>query len=184
MNKLILASSSPRRIEILTKAGFIFDTKPCSKEENADKSLSSEQTVEFLAEQKAEDVFKRFGGVVLGADTVVSYNGQILGKPKDKHDAVRMLKLLSGKTHFVFTGYCIIADGVFILNHDKTEVVFNNLSDKLINDYVESGLCKGKAGSYGIQDGYNLVKEYNGSYNNVVGLPIERIEKTLKELLK
>ena len=121
--------------------------------------------------------------MVLGADTVV-YNGSILGKGKDAQDAKNMLKTLSNKTHTVITGYALISAQKETVSSVKTDVTFNNLTDKLIDEYVASGLYKGKAGCYGIQDPFPLVARYNGSLSNVIGLPEEEIFPLLKELLK
>jgi septum formation protein len=114
---------------------------------------------------------------------IVYLDGLILGKPKDKQDAINTLKLLSGKTHIVCTGYAIISKNKKVISSEKTFVTFNELSNELILDYVNSGLCMDKAGSYGIQDGYPLVKEIKGDYQNVVGLPINKIKGILNELL-
>ncbi len=181
--ELILASNSPRRKQILTDAGFNFLVIPSNVDEPENKNLPADKYAEFLAELKATDVYLKNGNVVLGADTIVYLDGIILGKPKDKNDAIQTLKLLSGKTHVVCTGFAIISKNTKIVSNDKTYVTFNELSDELILDYVNSGLCMDKAGSYGIQDGYSLVKEIKGDYQNVVGLPINIIKGILKELL-
>ena len=181
--ELILASNSPRRRQILTEAGFDFTVIPSSVIEPENKDKAPDKYAEFLAELKATDVFNKHGKVVLGADTIVYLGDIILGKPKDKLDAIRTLKLLSGKTHIVCTGFAIISENKKVISNEKTYVTFNKLSDKIINDYVNSGLCMDKAGSYGIQDGYPLVKEIKGDYQNVVGLPISKIKGILKELL-
>lgn len=181
--KLILASNSPRRKQILTDAGFDFTVIPSKIEEPSNEFLSADKYAEFLAELKANDVFKTNGNVVLGADTIVYFDDVILGKPKDKADAFNTLKMLSNKTHVVCTGYAIITKNKKIISNEKTLVTFNELSDELITSYVDSGLCMDKAGSYGIQDGFPLVKEIVGDYQNVVGLPINKIKGILKELL-
>lgn len=181
--ELILASNSPRRKELLAGAGFDFKVIPSNVIEPENNNMPIDKYVEYLAELKAYDVYKKHQGVVLGADTVVYINGVALGKPKDKADAISTLKMLSGKTHTVCTGYCIITSNKKITANEKTLVTFNTLSDELINDYVNSGLCYDKAGSYGIQDGYPLIEKINGDYNNVVGLPINIIKGILKELL-
>ena len=181
--ELILASNSPRRKQILTEAGFNFTIIPSNVNEPKNTNMPPDKYAESLAELKATDVFSKQGNVVLGADTIVYLDGIILGKPKDKEDALRTLKLLSGKTHIVCTGFAIISENNKIISNEKTYVTFNELSDTIINDYVNSGLCMDKAGSYGIQDGYPLVKEIKGDYKNVVGLPISKIKGILKELL-
>ena len=184
--KLVLASNSPRRKELLNEFGFAFEIISSNYQENA-LNLSPEEVVKEFAFGKAKDVFDRVNDgntVVLGADTVVSLDGAILGKPRDKAHAKQMLKALSNKAHQVWTGYCIISPSGVVVDAVKTDVVFNDLLDTLICEYVESGKPLDKAGAYGIQDGFDLVKEYRGSYNNVVGLPVEIFEKILKNLLK
>lgn len=185
--ELILASNSPRRKELLERFGFKFKTVKSDYAEK-DTGLSPADTVKTFATGKAEYVFDtlkdKSDAVVLGADTVVVMDGKILGKPADKTDAVKTLKLLSGKTHSVLTGYAIISDKKRETGCVETKVTFNFLADELINRYVNSGLPLDKAGSYGIQDGYNLVKSYDGSFYNVVGLPIDIIETRLKDFLK
>ena len=184
--KLILASNSPRRKDILTKNGYDFAVVPSTFDEIGQKE-TPKQTVEYYAHSKAQDVFEKVKTddvVVLGADTIVCLDGEILGKPKDKTDAVKMLKTLSGKTHKVITGFTIISKQKKIVDSVTTLVTFNVLSDDLINKYVATGSPLDKAGSYGIQDGFNLVKQYKGSLNNVIGLPIEDIKEKLDEFLK
>lgn len=185
--KLILASNSPRRKELLDRFGFKFKTITSDYAEK-ETGLSPADTVKTFATGKAENVFDalkdKSDAVVLGADTVVVMEGKILGKPADKTDAVKTLKLLSGKTHSVLTGYAIISDKKREIGYSETKVTFNLLSDELITDYVNSGLPLDKAGSYGIQDGYDLVKSYDGGFYNVMGLPIDIIEPRLKDFLK
>lgn len=183
--KLVLASNSPRRKQFLTDYGFEFDVVSSTFDETT-KETSPEKIVTAFAFGKASEVFNRLNDnnlVVLGADTVVSLDGMVLGKPLESQDAIKMLKSLSGKTHQVFTGYSIVSKDYVKTDFCVTDVVFNELSDELINEYVNTGSPMDKAGAYGIQDGFDLVKKINGSYNNVVGLPIEIIEKQLKILL-
>ncbi len=179
--EIILASNSPRRKELLESKNIKFKVIPATKEEVILPNKSVYALTEILAENKAREVFDHYGGIVLGADTVVSYNGKIYGKPKDKKDAIKTLKLLSNKTHEVITGYAIISNNFKYISHEVTKVTFNNLSDELINNYVNTGSPLDKAGSYGIQDGFDLVKDIDGSLSNVIGLPVEKIVKILKE---
>ena len=179
--ELILASNSPRRKELLLKAGFSFKIIPSTDEEIADATLTPQKYTEQLAFNKAKNVFDIHGNVVIGADTIVYINGNILGKPKDRCDAEKMLKTLSNKTHQVTTGYAIISSDLVIIGSETTLVTFNNLSNDVIQNYLDSNLWVGKAGSYGIQDGYNLVKEIVGDYDNVVGLPVNKIANILRE---
>lgn len=181
MKPLVLASASPRRRELLTQIYPDFTVEPSLYEESA-TGLSASDTALVFAEGKAREVFSRFPDrFVLGADTVVSLEGGILGKPKDGGDAVRMLRALGGKTHSVFTGVCLTGRGFFRREVVETRVTFRELSEELIERYVKSGLPLDKAGAYGIQDGYPLVKSYEGSYSNVVGLPVETVRTLLKE---
>ncbi len=184
--KLILASNSPRRKELLTKAGLEFAVKSSDFcEKNIDGT--SEQIAKYNAEGKAKAVFESLKdnlAIVLGADTVVDLNGAILGKPKSEEQAVKMLKSLSGKTHSVITGYSVIGYGIEITSCLKTEVKFNLLSEDLIKEYVATGSPLDKAGAYGIQDEFPLVESYNGSFDNIVGLPTEEVCPLLKKLLR
>ena len=187
MKKLILASASPRRKELLKKYGFEFEIIISEKEEKVRKGLSPHEVAKELAYQKASAVFEKTDFskdvVVLGADTIVVYNGKILGKPKDEHDAFTTLKTLSNNTHEVITGYAMISKERTIKDFVVSKVTFNDLSEDFILDYVKSGLPFGKAGSYGIQDGYPLEKSLVGSKNNVIGLPIELIKDILEKEL-
>lgn len=181
MRKIILASASARRREILKDIIGDFEVIPSSFEEKADYSLPPEEIVKSLASGKAEDVFLSHGDcVVIGADTIVFFNGKILGKPVNEADAKATLKSLSGKTHSVFTGVCILTKGKKTCFCVESEVEFNVLSDGFINEYVAGGSPMDKAGSYGIQD-KGVVKSYSGSYTNVVGLPEERLKEELEK---
>ncbi len=181
--QLILASRSPRRVELLAQLGYPFTAEPSLFEEQA-RGLSPRETALTFARGKAEEVFSRFrGSLVLGADTVVALHGEIFGKPKDAADAARMLRALSGKTHTVLTGVCLLGEGIRRYHVSETAVTFHNLSEELIADYVASGLPADKAGAYGIQDGYPLVRSYEGSYTNVVGLPVEAVRAMLESAL-
>ena len=183
--QLILASASPRRKQLLTQFGFKFkvESSNFSEEENQEDCV---QLVKKNAYGKAKEVFDRLGGdiVVLGADTIVCFNGKVLGKPKDKTHAVKMLKALSNNTHQVYTGYAIITKEEQYLAVEKSEVVFNDLSQSFIEEYVNSGSPMDKAGGYGIQDNNLLVKEYKGSLNNIIGLPVEVFKEKLESLIK
>ena len=184
--QLILASNSPRRREILKGAGFDFEVIISDFEEK-DVALSPIETAINNALGKAQATFDNLGNknaVVLGADTVVFYNNTLLGKPKDSEDAVKMLKTLSGNTHTVVTGYAIITQNGTLSGFSESKVTFNKLKKEQIDKYVKSGKPLDKAGAYGIQDGYDLVKNFEGSLNNVIGLPIEQIAPILKEKMK
>lgn len=181
--KIILASASPRRRELLKKVVEEFEIIPAVKEEKADKTLPPKQIVCALAESKCAEVFEKHSDcMVIGCDTIVYYNGKVLGKPKTAAEAVGTLNELSGKTHSVYTGVCIKSPQKSLTAYERTEVTFNELSDEFIKNYVDGGSPMDKAGCYGIQDG-GVVKSYEGSYTNVVGLPVELTEKMIKEVL-
>lgn len=186
MKRLILASNSPRRKDILLNAGFNFEVVNSDYKEIA-FSVDPIETAKTFAHGKAQSVFNNLKDksdvVVIGADTVVYFDGEILGKAKADVDAKKMLKRLSGKEHTVVTGYSIISDQNCVIGHVESKVKFNDLSQKNIDVYVNSGHYKGKAGAYGIQDGFGLVKEYSGSLTNVIGLPIEVVEPLLKKFI-
>lgn len=185
--ELILASNSPRRKELLTQNGIKFSVIKSDYEERNFTDDPIETAVEF-ARGKANSVYnsllKKDDKIVLGADTVVYHNGKILGKAKDKEQAINMLKSLSGKTHLVITGYAFVGKNVTETGFAQSEVTFNLLSDDLIIKYVNSGLYEGKAGSYGIQDGYGLVEKYTGSLDNVIGLPTEIVVPLINKILE
>ncbi len=179
---LILASNSPRRREILSQLGLEFEVEPSRFEEKGE-GLTARETVLAFARGKAEDVFSRHpNDVVLGADTVVCLGGNILGKPEDEADAARMLRLLSGRMHEVFTGVCVLSSGFCGEEVVATKVFFHPLEEDLIAAYVKSGLPLDKAGAYGIQDGFPLVEHIEGSYTNVVGLPEETVRALLSRI--
>lgn len=181
--KIILASASPRRRELLKQIVKEFEIIPAVGGENADLSLPPEKIVCALAEAKCGEVFEKFPDcLVIGCDTIVYFDGKVLGKPKTEAEAEETLKELSGKTHSVYTGICVRTALKNVTAYDKTVVTFNDLSDKFISSYVSGGSPMDKAGCYGIQD-EGVVKSYDGSYTNVVGLPVELVEKVLKEVL-
>ena len=174
--KIILASESPRRSSLLKQAGLSFSVVPSSFDESLVSVSSPQPYVKFLAESKALDVSKKYPeSWVIGADTIVLINETILGKPDSKQNARDMLNLLSGKTHKVMTGYCIRCDIQNVLFSDtvSTDVVFKHLTEKEIEWYIHTDEPFDKAGAYAIQGlGSSFVKAINGSYTNVVGLPV------------
>lgn len=180
--KYILASASPRRRQLLSAILPSFDVIPAERGEKVNLSLFPEQMVCALAENKCDEVFEKYPqATVIGCDTVVVFGNEVLGKPKNRDDAAATLKRLSGKTHYVITGVCVRNKYKKVIDYEKTEVKFNQLSDEFIKIYVDSGSPLDKAGSYGIQDG-GLVKEYFGNYTNVVGLPIQLTKKLLEKV--
>lgn len=187
--KIILASGSPRRSELLKTAGFSFTVIKSNVSENICKRLPPHLYSETLAEMKGRDVYENLltdkrGAVVVSADTVVYYKGKYLLKPKDAEEAERFLRALSANTHEVYTGYSVISDSYKITSFERTLVTFNELSDEVIKSYINSGKYIGKAGGYGIQDGFPLVKKIDGDYDNVVGLPTQKIKNILNGILK
>jgi septum formation protein len=183
MQHLILASSSPRRKELLENLHLTFDISSSEVDESFDPVLAPEEVVMELANRKAQAVFRQNpDAYIIGSDTIVVANGTVLGKPKDETDAVAMLKVLSGKSHYVYTGVSILSKNNKVRFYEKTEVVFWELTDEEIRTYVLSGEPFDKAGGYGIQGfGSMLVKKISGDYFAVVGLPVSR---TLRELQK
>ena len=183
---LILASKSPRRRYLLEQAGLKFSVIPSSIDESKIPLCSPETYVRILSEAKADDISKKYPEKwVIGADTIVLKNNDILGKPRSKDDARTMLKQLSGQVHQVLTGYavCCKAKNKMFSETIKTDVLFKNLTHDEIEWYVHTREPFDKAGSYAIQGlGTFLVKSINGSYTNVVGLPVcEVIEFLIKE---
>ena len=183
--RLILASSSPRRQDLLRSAGFEFEVRPSSV---AEESLPGEAPVAFvrrLACEKARKVAVESPAesLVLGADTSVVVDGDILGKPADPEDASRMLRMLSGRSHEVLTGVCLVRapSRLEALEHSSTLVWFRELSDAEIRDYVASGEPFDKAGAYAIQGrASRFVTRIDGCYSNVVGLPVSLADRMLR----
>lgn len=186
--RLILASRSPRRRELLRGAGFDFNVRPSSVEETAAPGETPEEFARRAAREKALEVAASAPpeSLVLGADTVVVADGEILGKPANAPDAARMLRLLSGVTHRVITGVCIVRapDRVEALAHETTFVTFRSLDNDELQDYLASGEPFDKAGAYGIQGlASKFVTRVEGCYFNVVGLPVALVYELLKPLL-
>lgn len=179
---LILASSSPRRKELLEELQIPFVISSSNVDESFDPSLSPNEIVMELARRKVEAIYAdEQYPYILGADTIVYLNGAILGKPASYGEAFRMLRELSGKTHSVYTGVAIMANGICSTFYEKTDVLFWELTDEEIHDYLDTGEPFDKAGAYGIQGvGRTLVKEIKGDYFTVVGLPISRTVRELK----
>lgn len=181
LKKVILASNSPRRKDLLGKIIENFLVIPARSEEFSNASNPRDYVVE-LARHKAAEVYASHNDcVVIGCDTVVDLDGEVLGKPTDEADAVRMLKNLSGRTHFVHTGVCVLCDGNDVSFCESTAVTFRKLTDEEIFSYVKSGGPMDKAGAYGIQE-CNFTESFNGSFDNVVGLPTEKLAETLQKL--
>ena len=185
-SKLILASNSPRRSHLLAQAGLNFSVIPSDVDEQKLAMSDPDEYVRALAESKARDISEKHpDSWIIGADTIVLIEQQILGKPDSEDAARKMLRRLSGKTHQVYTGYCICCKREKRLFSDvvKTDVYFKELSDREIEWYIQTGEPFDKAGGYGIQGiGAFLVERISGSYTNVVGLPVcEVISFLIKE---
>lgn len=185
--KLILASASPRRRELLANAGFEIEVRPSSIDEAPQEGEPPEDYARRAARDKALSVAADAtpGSVVLGADTIVVAGDEILGKPQNPADAARMLRLLSGVSHRVVTGVCLVSAPSKILasTHETTAVTFRALDDEEISNYVASGEPLDKAGAYGIQGlASKFVTRVDGCYSNVVGLPVARVYELLRPL--
>ena len=195
--KIILASASPRRRDLLSQAGFVFDAVPSEVDEKMEGETSG-QVVMSLAEQKAREVFERTHiqdmcrqegteRVVVGADTIVVCDGKRLGKPESEEEAFSMLSLLSGRTHEVYTGVCLyfyregnVCRETFF---ECTKVTMYPISPEQARWYIQSGEPMDKAGAYGIQGlGAVFIKEISGDYNSVVGLPLAKVWQSLYAL--
>ncbi len=187
MNKIILASASPRRQELLTQIGMEFKVIPSGMEE-VPQSRQPEVVVMELSEGKAGDVFESLpekekeNSLVIGADTIVAFKGRIMGKPDSRENAQEILSCLQGGIHQVYTGVTLIWQGGKRAFYEKTDVVMYPMSMEEIKEYVDTGEPMDKAGAYGIQgQGAAYIKEIRGDYNNVVGLPIGRLYQEMKK---
>jgi septum formation protein len=179
--RLILASSSPRRRELLRAAGFSFDVISPDTDESLNPDEAPKAAVVRLAEEKARAVqAKEPDAVILAADTAVVLDGQMLGKPSDEEEARRMLRALSNREHEVVTGFAILTKDAGHSSAAVTRVQFRKLSESEIDDYIASGEPMDKAGAYGIQSGAaHFVRSIHGSYTNVVGLPMAEVVEGL-----
>ncbi|MCH5303776.1 MAG: septum formation protein Maf [Ruminococcus sp.] len=182
-NNVILASASPRRQELLKKIFPEFKIIPADIDESYGGDISATEVAQFLAEKKAEHISKMYpDSLVIGSDTTVVSGDIILGKPENETDAVRMLKLLSGNAHKVITGVSLFSGEFSYSFSETTEVLFHELSDSEIAGYIKTGEWSDKAGAYGIQGAAGaFVEKINGSFDNVVGLPCEKLKAVLKE---
>ncbi len=181
--KLVLASSSPRRTELLNRAGWPHEVMVAGIDESVKPQEGPAAYVQRLACSKAEGVAQRLEhGIVLGADTTVVIADQILGQPADEADAKRMLDLLNGKWHDVLTGVAVVrVGGESRVAHETTRVRFAEISDREIDWYIASGEPFGKAGAYGIQGKASLfIEEIKGDYFNIMGLPIRLVYELAK----
>lgn len=181
--ELLLASGSARRSELLKMMGFDFSVVVSNADE-AVENMPYAEYVESLAYKKAQAVkHSRSNCCVIGSDTIVVLDNEILNKPADKFEAYKILKKLSGKTHIVYTGVAVLTDTLNIMFHDYASVSFAQMSDEEINAYIATGEPMDKAGGYGIQGPAGaFIDKIEGSYFTVVGLPLPKLYRTLKEL--
>ena len=181
--QLILASSSPRRKQLLTDAGYEFVIVEPTDDEDASDDLSPEEHAKLLAARKAKSAAEGLpDGIVLGSDTVVTYDGEIIGKPDDARHAVEILSRLSGTRHAVITAICLVdaATGAEMCEADTTAIQMRDVPREEIEAYVATGECFGKAGAYAIQESADaFIEHIEGSFSNVVGLPLELLESML-----
>lgn len=185
--KVVLASASPRRKELLSLIFNEYDIRPADCDEALPEGIKAQEAVEYLSliKNKATVEICDENSLVISADTVVAVEDEILGKPQDKEDARRMISLLSGREHQVFTGVTLSLKGNFKTFSEKTDVVFYKLTDKEIEDYISTDEPYDKAGAYGIQGKAGLlVKAINGDYYNVVGLPVARLKREIMEFIE
>lgn len=183
--KIILASQSPRRRELLERMGLSqFEIRPAVGEETASPTLSPAQLVEELSRQKACEIASSAApeDIIIAADTVVAADGRVLGKPRSKDEAADMLRFLSGRTHTVYTGVTVRQGSKESVQHEATDVLFRPLTESEITAYISTGEPMDKAGAYGIQGrGCVLAEGIRGDYYNVMGLPVCRLALMLRE---
>lgn len=189
MSEVILASASPRRKELLANMGIDFsvvvsDADESAADSNVPPGIYVQQLSLLKAVAVAEKVINNKNALIIAADTVVVNENKILGKPENEQEAFKMLSELSGKTHQVYTGFCVLRakDAYTVCKHVCTEVTFKKLSDQQITDYIKTKEPMDKAGAYGIQGlGAMLVEKINGDYFNVVGLPVSALADILEQ---
>lgn len=179
--EIILASASPRRLEILTMAGYSCRVQPTDADETVEEGMSPAECVALLSARKAEAAAVKTDGVIVAADTVVALDGKILGKPRDKQHAREMLRALSGRRHTVYTGVTVRQGDKAVTEVSETAVEMRRISEEELLDYVASGEPLDKAGAYGIQGrGGMLVSRIEGDYYTVMGLPLCMTSQILK----
>jgi septum formation protein len=180
--RVVLASQSPRRRELLTLVGIAHDVRPANIDESYLSGESPREHCERLAREKARVIASQ-GTVTIGSDTIVVVDGDVLGKPKDTDDAVRMLRRLSGRQHVVMTAVAVDRDGRVLSAVETVTVTFRQLGDDEIEKYIATGEPMDKAGAYGIQGyGATIVERVEGDYFAVMGLPLNRLVRLLEQL--
>ena len=180
---IVLASKSPRRQQLMKNITTDFVVDVSHIDESSSLSLPPEEAVKDIAKRKGLDIAKKHPNeTVISADTIVVIDNEIIGKPVDEEDAKKILRKLSGRTHQVLTAFCLLKNDKFYEEVVSSDVLFENLSEELIDLYVKSGSPMDKAGAYGAQDNndFKIVKKIMGSWSNVIGFPVEEIEKALK----
>ncbi len=186
---IILASRSPRRIHLLRQIGLSFTVQESGVDEHIDDGVGPEEAVRKLSFEKASHVAGRLRtGIVIGADTIVVLDGEILGKPASKEEAITMLSRLGGRTHTVFTGFALVdvESKKSLVDYERTDVTFRRLGKEEIENYVQSGSPMDKAGAYGIQDDYGavFVEKISGCFYTVVGFPLSKFYTSLNMFLE
>ncbi len=182
--KIVLASASPRRHELLKLAVKEFEIRVSDVDENVPENISADKHAQYLSALKAGAVGRADDELIIGCDTVVSAEGKVLGKPSSAEECFEMLSFLSGKKHMVYTGVTFIYKDSVHSFTSETEVKFYPLNEKEINNYISTGEPFDKAGGYGIQgQGALLVREIRGDYFNVVGLPVSRLSRELDKFI-
>mgnify|MGYP006422809997 FL=1 len=182
-SKIVLASQSPRRVELLKEISTQFEVVPSSIEEVLDPGLRPEANAQNLARAKAESIAPNFPDCwVIGADTLVTLDHQIFGKPEDEEDAKQILKKISGREHLVVTGICVVGPKKTLTKAVISQVKIKPLTDQEIEDYIATGEPMDKAGAYAIQGkGSFMVRSFSGSKNNIIGLPLDELKILLKK---
>lgn len=185
MIKIILASKSPLRKMLLKKAGIKFDIVESNLEERIDPKLSAQKNAENLSLEKAKAVFSKYpDSIIIAADTLINCNGNILGKPKDEEDAIKMITQLSNKTHTIITGFTLIISTKIITSSENTKITMKNITKKEIEDYIKTKEYLGKAGAYAIQGiARKFVTKIEGDLDNAIGFPTRKIKKYLSDLI-
>lgn len=181
-SRVILASKSPRRKEILSDLGVEYDIEPADIDESKITAINPQTLVKKLAISKAECVYASHpDNTVIGADTIVVYSGKVYGKPQDRQNAFDMISTLNNRWHTVYTGVCVVGKDCKVAFKVRSRVKFNKLTEEQIYAYIDECKPYDKAGAYGIQDA-RIVEKYKGSYTNIVGLPKEKLAKVLRQV--
>lgn len=184
MKKLILASQSPRRKELLEKCGIAFTCIPADIDETLNEENPLEEEIQNLSYRKAQAILEiHKDALILGSDTIVTIDGKILGKPKDDQEAFTMLQALQGRTHHVLTGLCLLSNKKKYTDFSVSAVTFAPMTSQEIQEYIATGECKDKAGSYGIQGfGGKYISKIDGDYYAIMGLPLHKVYEALKDI--